>query len=120
MLKSMGHSNSEAVYKKSTVTMGGQNKVIYRLCNCTISGDLERPGWRVNGKIIRSVLCSIVLNNILLCTVQCAHMNRHNSSLEWILSQWAHFTVVRFIFVYLYICIYVFCVYYRILYVLIL
>jgi len=28
------------------------------------------------------------------------HMNRNNSSLDWVLSHWAHFTVLRFIFVY--------------------
>jgi len=28
------------------------------------------------------------------------HMNRTNSSLDWVLSHWAHFTVLRFIFVY--------------------
>jgi len=28
------------------------------------------------------------------------HMNRPNSSLDWVLSHWAHFTVFRFIFVY--------------------
>ena len=27
-------------------------------------------------------------------------MNRTNSSLDWVLSHWAHFTVLRFIFVY--------------------
>jgi len=27
-----------------------------------------------------------------------AHMNRPNSSLDWVLSRWAHFTVLRFIF----------------------
>ena len=27
-------------------------------------------------------------------------MNRPNSSLDWVLSYWAHFTVLRFIFVY--------------------
>jgi len=26
------------------------------------------------------------------------HMNRPNSSLDWVLSHWAHFTVLRFIF----------------------
>jgi len=51
--------------------------------------------WRVRGKIIRSVRCNIVCNN-------CAHsmhthMNRPNSSLDWVLSHWAHFTVLRFI-----------------------
>jgi len=49
--------------------------------------------WRIRGKIIRSVLCNIVCNN-------CAHMNRPNSSLDWVLSHWAHFTVLRFIFVF--------------------
>ena len=54
--------------------------------------------WRVKGKIIRSVLCSIVFNN-------CAQCNTHTyeqtySSLDWVLSHWAHFTVLRFIFVY--------------------
>jgi len=54
--------------------------------------------WRVRGKIIRSVLCNIVCNN-------CAQCNAHtyeqtNRSLDWVLSHWAHFTVLRFIFVY--------------------
>ena len=53
--------------------------------------------WRVRGKTIRSVLCNIVCNN-------CAQCNAHtyeqpNSSLDWVLSHWAHFTVLRFIFV---------------------
>ena len=26
------------------------------------------------------------------------HMNGHNSSLEWVLSHWAHLTALRFIF----------------------
>jgi len=44
------------------------------------------------------------------CTVQCTHMNRPNSSLEWVLSHWAHFTVLRFIFVYVCIlCITIYC-----------
>jgi len=32
------------------------------------------------------------------------HVNRPNSSLDWVLSHWAHFTVLRFIFVY--VCMY--------------
>jgi len=28
------------------------------------------------------------------------HVNRPSSSLDWVLSHWAHFTVLRFIFVY--------------------
>jgi len=33
-----------------------------------------------------------------LCTVQCTYTNGPNSSLDWVLSHWAHFTVLRFIF----------------------
>jgi len=32
-------------------------------------------------------------------------MDRPSSSLDWVLSHWAHFTVLRFIFVYVYMCI---------------
>jgi len=51
--------------------------------------------WRVRGKTIRSVLCNIVCNN-------CAHAHTYeqtNNSVDWVLSHWAHFTVLRFIFV---------------------
>jgi len=60
--------------------------------------------WRARGKIIRSVLCNIVCNN---CTQWAAHthMNRTNSSVDWVLSHWAHFTVLRFIFVYVLFCV---------------
>ena len=60
--------------------------------------------WRVRGKTIRSVLCNIVCNNCAQCD---AHTyEQTNSSLDWVLSQWAHFTVLRFIFV---LCITVCC-----------
>jgi len=45
----------------------------------------------------------------LLCAILCAtvvhsavhtHMNRPDSSLDWVLSHWADFTVLSFIFVY--------------------
>jgi len=53
--------------------------------------------WRVRGKTIRSVLCNIVCNNCAQCD---AHIHEQtNSSLDWVLSHWAHFTVLRFIFV---------------------
>jgi len=60
--------------------------------------------WRVRGKTIRCVLCNILCNN-------CAHCDAHtyeqtNSSLDWVLSHWAHFTVLRSIFVW---CITVCC-----------
>jgi len=58
--------------------------------------------WRVRGKIIRSVLCNIVRNNCAQCN---AHTYEQNySSLDWVLSHWAHFTVLRFMFV-LYYCV---------------
>jgi len=46
--------------------------------------------WRVRGKTIRSVLCNIVCNN---CAQYDAHTyEQTNSSLDWVLSHWAHFT----------------------------
>jgi len=33
------------------------------------------------------------------------HLNRPNSSLDWVLSHWAHFTMLRFIFVYVLFCV---------------
>ena len=54
--------------------------------------------WRVRGNIIRYVLCNIVCNNIVYSATH-THMSRPNSSLDWVLSHGAHFTVLRFIFV---------------------
>jgi len=54
--------------------------------------------WRVRGKIIRSVLCTIVRNNCAQYSAMHTHTNGPNSSLEWVLSHRAHFTVLRFIF----------------------
>ena len=60
--------------------------------------------WRARGKIIRSVLCNIVYNNCAQCD---AHTyEQTNSSLDWVLSLWAHFTVLIFICV---LCITVCC-----------
>ena len=59
------------------------------------------------GKTIRSVLCYIVCNNCAQCD---AHTyEQTNSSLDWVLSHWAHFTVLRFIFACI-MCITVYCV----------
>jgi len=50
----------------------------------------------------------------LFCAILCAtvvhselhtHMNRPNSSLDWVLSHWAHFTMFRLIFVYVLFCV---------------
>jgi len=37
------------------------------------------------------------------------HINRPNSSLDCVLSHWAHFTVLRFIFVCVYYFVYIAC-----------
>jgi len=59
-------------------------------------------------KTIRSVLCNIVCNNSAQCNgAMHTHMNRPNSSLDWVFSHWAHFTVLRFICV---LCILYACV----------
>ena len=48
--------------------------------------------WRVRGKTIRSVLCNIVCNNCAQCD---AHTyEQTNSSVDWVLSHWSHFTVL--------------------------
>ena len=51
--------------------------------------------WRVRGKTIRSVLCNIVCNNCAQCDAPTYEQT--NSSLDWVLSHWAHFNVLRFI-----------------------
>jgi len=60
--------------------------------------------WRIRGKIIRSVLCNIVYNSCAQCNAH-IHMNRPNSSRDWVLYHWAHFTACRFIFVYVLFCV---------------
>jgi len=48
--------------------------------------------WRVRVKTVRSVLCNIVCNNCAQCD---AHTyEQTNSSLDWGLSHYAHFTVL--------------------------
>jgi len=52
--------------------------------------------WRVRGENYQG--CSVQYCAQQLCTVQFTHVNGPNSSLEWVLSHWVHFTVLRFIF----------------------
>ena len=60
--------------------------------------------WRVRGKTIRSVLCNIVCNNCAQCN---AHTYEHtNSSLDWVLSHWAHFTVLDSFLYCVLLCVY--------------
>ena len=62
--------------------------------------------WRARGKIIRSVLCSIVTK--IVHSELHTHMNRTNSALDWVMSHRAHFTVLRFIFVYVLFCVWLY------------
>ena len=54
--------------------------------------------WRVRGKIICSVLCSIVHNNCAQCNAH-TYEQKQFSGLGFVYN-WAHFTVLRFIFAY--------------------
>jgi len=65
--------------------------------------------WRVRGKL--SGLFCAILSATIVHSAMHRHMNRPNSSLDWGLSHWAHFTVLRLIFVYfVYHCILHVCV----------
>jgi len=59
----------------------------------------------LEGKRENYQVCSVQYYVQQLCTVQCTHMNRPDSSLDLVLSHWAHFTVHRFIFVYVLFCV---------------
>jgi len=56
--------------------------------------------YSLEGKRVNYQVCSVQYCVQQLCTVQCTDMNTPNRSLDWVLSHWAHFTVLRFIFVY--------------------
>jgi len=58
-------------------------------------------------EIIRSVLYAILCAIIVHSAIH-AHMNRPNSSVDWVLSRWAHLTVLRFMFVHA-LCMTVYC-----------
>ena len=52
----------------------------------------------LEGKMENYQVCSVQYCVQQLYTVNCTHMNRTNSYLDWVLSHWAHFTVLRFIY----------------------
>jgi len=64
----------------------------------------------LEGKRENYQICSVQYCVQQLYTVNCIHMNRANSSLDWVLSHWAHFTVIRFIFVSVLFCLTVYCI----------
>ena len=53
------------------------------------SNDDSLEGKRENYQV-----CSVQYCVQQLCTVQCTHTWTDNSSLDWVLSRWTHFTVV--------------------------
>ena len=68
---------------------------------------LPSSGDCLEGKGENYQVCSVQYCVQQLCTVRCTHIwTDYNSSLDWVLSHWAHFTVLRFIFV---LCITVCC-----------
>jgi len=84
-------------------------KAVYR-SGCLPQIDIIRAVvivWRVRGKLSGLFCATIVCNNCAQCD---AHTyEQTNSSLDWVLSHWAHFTVLRFIFACI-MCITVYCV----------
>ena len=70
----------------------------------------RRCGDCLEGKWENYHVCSVQYCAPQLCTVRCTHAyEQTNSSLDWVLSHWAHFTVLRFIFTCI-MCIIVYCV----------
>ena len=49
--------------------------------------------YRVRSGLFCAILCATIVHSAMH-----THMNRSNSSLDWVLSHWARFTVLRFLF----------------------
>ena len=100
---------------------------ILHVCMCSIVTWWGRPGgiapplpanrhhWIsgdcLEGKRKNYQVCSVQYCVQQLYTVNCTHiwtLNRPNSSLDWVLSHWDHFTVRRFIFVYVLFCVWLY------------
>jgi len=73
----------------------------------TSAATLELCWSGVRGKINRTVqLCSIVQHYVVV--QQC--LEQFNGCLNWVLSYWVHFSVLRFIFVYAYFVFIICCI----------
>ena len=69
--------------------------------------------WRLRRKL-SGLFCAILCATIVHSAMH-IYMNRPNGSLDWVLSHWAHFTVLRSIFVYVCIlCLLAYIIYFRI------
>ena len=60
----------------------------------------------LEGKRENYQVCSVQYCMQIVHSAMHTHMNRPNRSLDWVFSHWAHFTVLRFIFVYVGKCMY--------------
>ena len=90
-----------------------------------VMGGVE-PWWMARWKALAEFLLSVIELPFLSLTAEAlqgktcqdwllsativhnelhTHLNRPNSSLDWVLSHWAHFTVLRFICVYVLLCV---------------
>ena len=97
---------------QSSIARAGMQLVV-----CTLSYHVGLPlpsnrHHRSNGDCLEGKRENYPVCSVQYCVqqVDCAMhtpMNRPNSSQDWVLSHWAHFTVLRFIFVYvlLHICV---------------
>ena len=86
-----------------------QLPISYTKCNvlAPLPSNRHHPsnGDCLEGKRENYQVCSVQYCVQQLCTVQCTDTKRPNSSLDGLLSHWAHFTVRRFIFVYVLFCV---------------
>jgi len=57
---------------------------------------------------LSDLFCAILCGTIVHSAMH-TRMNRPNSSLDWVLSHWTHFTVLGFIFVF--VSLYIACMY---------
>ena len=85
---------------------GGPHCVYVCLCLLAdvvlVSATLPFPQIDIIGAMVivwnvRGLFCAILCVTIVHSAMH-THMKRPNSSLDWVLSHWAHFTVLRFIF----------------------
>jgi len=101
--------------KLSVRVIGGRGLVLpWQQCDklCTPPFPSNRHHWSngdcLEGKRENYQVCSVQYCVQQLYTVNCTHINRTNSSLDWVLSHWAHFTVLRIIFVYVLFCVWLY------------
>ena len=88
-------------------------KVFSNTCNTSFPSNRHHRsnGDCLEGKRENYQVCSVQYCVQQLYTVNCTHIqNRTNSSLDWILFHWAHFTMLRFHFcVCIILCLTVYC-----------